>query len=67
MHSLFEDREAIEKERKLTSVVDAVNRAFGKSAIKFAVQGSGKIKTSSENQSPHYTTQWNDIPKATVK
>ena len=67
MHSLFDDREAMEREQRLTSVVDAVNRAFGKSTIKFAVQGSGKIKTSSENQSPHYTTMWSDIPKATVK
>ena len=67
MHSLFDDREAIEKEQRLTSVVDAVNKTFGKSTIKFAVQGSGKIKTSSENQSPHYTTLWSDIPKVTVK
>ncbi len=67
MHSLFDDKKAMEREHRLTSVVDAVNRTFGKSTIKFAVQGSGKIKTSSENQSPHYTTQWSDIPKATVK
>ena len=67
IHSLFEDREAMEREKRLTSVVDAVNRTFGKSTIKFAVQGSGKIKTSSENQSPHYTTLWSDIPKVTVK
>ena len=67
MHSLFNDKEAMEREHRLTSVVDAVNRTFGKSTIKFAVQGSGKIKTSSENQSPHYTTKWSDIPKATVK
>ena len=67
MHSLFDDKEAIEKEQRLTTVVDAVNRAFGKSTIKFAVQGSGKIKTSSEKQSPHYTTQWSDIPNVTVK
>ena len=67
IHSLFEDKEAMEREKRLTSVVDAVNRTFGKSTIKFAVQGSGKIKTSSENQSPHYTTLWSDIPKVTVK
>ena len=67
MHSLFDDREAIEKEQRLTSVVDAVNNTFGQSTIKFAVQGSGHIKTSSENQSPHYTTLWSDIPKVTVK
>ena len=65
--SLFDDTESIEKEHKLTSVVDAVNRTFGKGAVKLAVQGSGRIKTSSEKQSPHYTTQWSDIPTATVK
>ena len=67
MHSLFDDKEILEKEHRLTSVVDTVNKAFGKGTIKFAVQGSGKIKTSSENQSPHYTTLWSDIPKVTVK
>ena len=67
IHSLFDDKQSIEKEHRLTSVVDAVNRAHGKGAIKFAIQGSGKIKTSSENQSPHYTTLWSDIPNVTVK
>ena len=67
MQSLFDDKESLEKEQRLTSVVDAVNRAFGKSTIKFAVQGSGRIRTSSENQSPHYTTLWSDIPNVTVK
>ena len=67
MNSLFDDREILEKERRLTSVVDTVNRAFGKDAIKFAIQGNGKIKSSSENQSPHYTTLWSDIPSVTVK
>ena len=67
MRSLFEDTASVEKEHKLTSVVDAVNRAFGRGAVKFAVQGSGRIKTSSEKQSPHYTTKWDDIPEVTVK
>lgn len=67
MHSLFDDRKAIERERKISSVVDTVNCNFGRGTIKFAVQGSGKIKSSSENQSPHYTTLWSDIPTATVK
>lgn len=67
MRSLFEDTVSIEKERKLTSVVDAVNRTFGRGAVKLAVQGSGRIKTSSEKQSPHYTTKWSDIPEVTVK
>lgn len=67
MHSLFEDREAVEREHKITSALDAINAAFGKGTIKLAVQGSGEIKSSSENQSPHYTTRWSDIPQVTVK
>lgn len=67
MHSLFEDRETVEREHKITSALDAINAAFGKGTIKLAVQGSGEIKSSSENQSPHYTTRWSDIPLVTVK
>ena len=67
MLTLFEDTEAIEREHKITSVLDTINRTFGKGTIKLAVQGSGKIKSLSENQSPHYTTSWSDIPNVTVK
>ena len=67
MHSLFEDTAAAEREHKITSALDVINSTFGKGAIKLAVQGSGKIKTSSDNQSPHYTTRWSDIPKVSVK
>lgn len=67
MHSLFEDREAVEREHKITSALDTINATFGKGTIKLAVQGSGEIKSSSENQSPHYTTRWSDIPLVTVK
>ena len=67
MRSLFEDTASVEKEQKLTSVVDAVNRAFGRGTVKLAVQGSGRIKSSSEKQSPHYTTKWSDIPEVSVK
>ena len=67
MHSLFEDAATIEREHRLTSVVDAVNKNFGKGSIKLAVQGSGHIKSCSDNQSPHYTTRWTDIPTVTVK
>ena len=67
VRSLFEDREAIERERKITSALDSINSTFGKGTVKLAVQGSGRIKSSSENQSPHYTTLWSDIPCVTVK
>ncbi len=67
MHSLFESASAIERERKITSALDSINATFGRGAVKLAVQGSGKIKTASDNQSPHYTTRWSDIPKVSVK
>ena len=67
MHTLFEDTEAIEREHKITSALDSINATYGKGTIKLAVQGSGKIKTASDNQSPHYTTKWSDIPKVSVK
>lgn len=66
-HSLFEDRNTLEKEGRISSAVDVINSTFGKGTIKLAVQGSGKIKSSSEKQSPHYTTLWSDIPTVTVK
>ena len=67
MHSLFEDTAVAEREQKITSALDFINATFGKGTIKLAVQGSGKIKTASDNQSPHYTTKWSDIPKVSVK
>lgn len=67
MHSLFDDAAALEREHRLSSVVDTVNSNFGRGTIKFAIQGSGKVKSHSENQSPHYTTKWSDLPNVTVK
>ena len=67
MHTLFEDSTAIEREHRITSALDSINSTFGKGTIKLAVQGSGKIKTASENQSPHYTTLWSDLPSVTIK
>ena len=67
MHTLFEDTEAIEREHKITTALDAINSAFGRGTVRLAVQGSGRIKSASDNQSPHYTTRWSDIPKVSVK
>ena len=67
MHSLFEDTEALEREHRITSALDAINSIYGDGAIKLAVQGEGRIKTTSEKQSPHYTTRLSDIPKVSVK
>ena len=65
--SLFDDEQTTEREQKLTAVLDVINGTFGRGMVKFAVQGTGRIKSSSENQSPHYTTLWDDIPKVSVK
>ena len=67
VHSLFEDTASLEREQKITTALDIINGTFGRGAVKLAVQGSGRIRSSSENQSPHYTTLWNDIPKVSVK
>ena len=67
VHSLFEDTEAAEREHRITSALDAINGTFGRGTVKLAAQGSGRIKSSSEKQSPHYTTLWSDIPKVSVK
>lgn len=67
VHSLFEDTEAIEKEHKITSALDAINRMYGDGAVRLAVQGSGHIRTTRQKQSPHYTTRWSDLPKVSVK
>ena len=65
--SLFEDRAAAERDERLSQSIDSINRSFGRGAILFGVQGDGQIKMSREHQSPHYTTLWNDIPKASVE
>ena len=67
VHSLFEDSEAAEREHRITSALDAINGTFGRGTVKLAAQGSGRIKSASEKQSPHYTTLWSDIPNVSVK
>ena len=67
IHSLFEDTQSLEREHRITTALDVINATFGKGTIRLAVQGNGKIKTSSGNQSPHYTTLWSDIPKVSIK
>ena len=67
MKYLFEDTDLVKRENNITAAIDTINNTFGKGTIKLAVQGSGKIKTTSENQSSHYTTKWSDLPHVTVK
>ncbi|MBR4225680.1 MAG: DUF4113 domain-containing protein, partial [Candidatus Methanomethylophilaceae archaeon] len=65
-HSLFSDMEALEKESRLSSSIDSINKLYGRGAVLLGSQGTGEIKMSREHQSPHYTTLWDDIPKTSV-
>ena len=65
--SLFADEAAAESEKRLSESIDRISRSYGKGAVRFGVQGDGRIRSSREHQSPHYTTLWSDIPSASVK
>ncbi len=49
------------KHSKLMSVVDRLNSEMGRETIKMATGGDGSLPTSSANQSPCYSTKWEDI------
>ena len=54
-----------ERERRLCATLDAVRLKFGKNAAFFASEGA--LRPWSPNSSfisPCYTTNWNDLPKA---
>lgn len=53
--------------RNYSPSIDSIHKAFGRGAVLLGSQGSGEIKMSREHQSPHYTTLWEDIPKASVR
>jgi DNA polymerase V len=61
--SLFADQAALEKEGRLSTALDSLASAYGRGVVRFATQGDGRIRSSREHQSPHYTTQWSDLPK----
>lgn len=65
--SLFADTEAEDRDERLSLALDSIKKSYGREAVMFGVQGDGKIKMSREHQSPHYTTLWSDIPRASVK
>lgn len=51
-----------EKNRKLMTVIDKINKKSGSGQLKFAVQGSDESwKMRQENLSPQFTTKWSDI------
>ncbi len=57
----------LEKEEKLTSIVDTINQRFGKESLQFASNGLTKDwRNMSEHRSKLYTTDWNELPIAKI-
>lgn len=57
--------QTIEKQDKISKVMDSINRKYGKGFVKSGAQ-MGKDKNDLMKRdalSPYYTTQWKDIPK----
>lgn len=54
------------KHDKLMDAMDRLNKSMGGKAVLIASEGSGKIANTKDHMSPHYTTDWNDIPVAHV-
>lgn len=64
--SLFADTALQEREHRLSEAIDRINATYGRGTLKMAVQSDSTYHLS-DRQSPHYTTRWEDLPKASVK
>ena len=65
--SLFRDGEADRREASLSRTLDELTATYGPGTVLFGVQGDGRVQSSREQQSPHRTTRWSEIPKVSVK
>ncbi|MDB5886400.1 MAG: protein DNA-repair protein [Polaromonas sp.] len=62
---LFDDAGARDKAARLMAVMDAVNRLWGCGTLRSGAAGnSTHWAMRSENRSPRYTTQWEELPVA---
>ena len=66
--SLFEDVQSKGKSASLMKAVDAINTRFGNAVIRSAAAGTHHTMQAwqmrSNNRSPNYTTQWDELPIA---
>jgi DNA polymerase V len=66
--SLFEDVQSKGKSASLMKAVDAINTRFGNAVIRSAAAGTNNTKQAwqmrSNNRSPNYTTNWDELPIA---
>ena len=65
--SLFTDHATNDRDERLSGAIEAINKTLGPGSVLFGVQGDGRFHMTQEHKSPHYTTLWRDIPKASVK
>ena len=63
--ALFETRMPRRKSAEVMAALDAVNRRYGRDTLKVAsAAGAGRWHARSEIKSPHFTTDWNELPIA---
>lgn len=61
--SIFDDVFKNEKSRKLMGVLDHINQRYGKGSLRTGAIGtSTQWEMRSENRSPNYLTQWDELP-----
>jgi DNA polymerase V len=61
--SLFEDIQAKGQSAELMKTIDEINTRFGSNLIKSAAMGTKQAwAMRSDNRSPSYTTNWNQLP-----
>ena len=64
--SLFESKEDKLLDKRMMSVLDAVNRSMGAGTLHFAATGFTKVMQMRQLQrSPRYTTHWGELPQVT--
>ena len=53
-----------EKDKKLMSALDAVNKRFGRGAVRFAAEGEADAPWQAKHlrKSPKYTSAWDELP-----
>jgi DNA polymerase V len=63
--TLFDDAAARDRAAKTMAVMDAINRVWGRGTLRSGAAGiSQRWAMRSENRSPRYTTNWQELPVA---
>lgn len=66
--SLFEKKDYMNRDEKLMSVMDSINRRYGSKSVILASEGiSRNWQMKREFLTPSYTTRWSDIPLVKVE